>query len=341
MSAEIKRLREQLATRQATDQVISNQVLPVTEVDLGNSNQAGSTAASSASSYHIGNVNTNNCTTSVCGNGTSPPSINSNVESAIVNVPPDMFASNLHLNELTLPQFYDSSRQIVLHFLRNLDEYYRIKNIPESLKLPLAMRAVSDPIAKSWFSTVYHELKGYEQFKSLFTKFLWNSPTQSRIRCSIYQDKFTGQDGESMTSHYLKYANLAENLQPAMSEEDLVGALTSHYSFTIQRSLISGNIKTTQDAITLLGKLDALEAQGNYRNTRQDPETQEADRRPRYNQRGDRADRNRREAVRVQQIQYEDRNRDRNQAYGSPNRNARRGRYYSGWGSMKNRGVDI
>ena len=141
-----------------------------------------------------------------------------------------------------------------------------------------------------------------------------------------------GKDGEFMTSHYLKYANLAENLQPAMSEEDLVGALTSHYSFTIQRSLISGDIKTTQDAITLLGKSDVLEAQGNYRNTRQDPETQEADRRPRYNQRGDRADRNRREAVRVQQIQYEDRNRDRNQAYGSPNRNARRGRYYSGWG---------
>ena len=190
------------------------------------------------------------------------------------------------------------------------------------------MRAVSYPIAKSWFSTVYHELNGYEQFKSLFTKFLWNSPTQSRIRCSIYQDKFTGQDGESMTSHYLKYANLAANLQPAMSEEDLVGALTSHYSFTIQRSLISGNIKTTQGAITLLGKL----AQRNYRNTRQDPETQDTDRRPRYNQRGDRADRNRREAVRVQHIQYEDRNCDRNQAYGSPNRNARRGRYYSGWG---------
>jgi hypothetical protein len=58
-----------------------------------------------------------------------------------------------------------------------------------------------------------------------------------------------------MTSHYHKYANLATNFQPAISEEDLVGALTSHYSFAVQRSLISGNIKTTQDAITLLGKL--------------------------------------------------------------------------------------
>ena len=118
----------------------------------------------------------------------------------------------------------DSSNQILLHFLRDLDEYYKIKNVPESLKLPLAMRAVTVPTAKNWFTTVYSELKGYEYFKALFTKILWNSPTQSRIRRSIYQDKFTRQDGESMTSHYLRYANLAADLQPAMSEEDLVGA---------------------------------------------------------------------------------------------------------------------
>jgi hypothetical protein len=63
------------------------------------------------------NVNTNNCTTSVCGNVTSQPSVNNIVESASVNVPPAVFASNLHLNELTLPQFHGSSRHIVLHFM--------------------------------------------------------------------------------------------------------------------------------------------------------------------------------------------------------------------------------
>jgi hypothetical protein len=168
----------------------------------------------------MGNGNANNCTTSVCGNAISQPSVESMSGSAIVNVTSDVFANNSPIHELTLPNFYDSSKQIVLHFLRDLDEYYRIKNALESLELPLAMRAVKDSIAKSWFSTVYSELKGYEHFRTLFTTFLRNSPTQSRIRCSIYQDKFTRQDGESMTSHYLRYANLAANLQPAMSEED-------------------------------------------------------------------------------------------------------------------------
>ena len=119
----------------------------------------------------------------------------------------------------------------------------------ESLKLPLAMRAVIDPIAKNWVSAVYSELQSYEQFKTLLTTFLWNAPTQSRIRCSIYQHKFTRQDGESMTSHYLKYANRAANLQPALSEEDLVGALTSHCPVIVQRSLIRGNINTLRTGL--------------------------------------------------------------------------------------------
>jgi len=102
--------------------------------------------------------------------------------------------------------------------------------------------------------------------KHFFSKFLWNSPTQSRIRCSIYQNKFTRQDGESMKSQYLRYANLATNFQPATSEEDLVGALTSHYPVAIQRSLISGHIKTTQYVIHLLGKPDALEEHYEHKN---------------------------------------------------------------------------
>ena len=80
----------------------------------------------------------------------------------------DVIANNSPINELTLPKFHDNSKQILLHFLRDLDEYYRIENVPESLKLPLAMRAITDPIAKNWLSTVYGELNDYENFKTLF-----------------------------------------------------------------------------------------------------------------------------------------------------------------------------
>ena len=133
-----------------------------------------------------------------------------------------MFANSRNINKFALPNFHDSSKQILLQVLHYLEEYYRIKNVPVSLKL----RAVIDPINKSLFGTVYTELNGYECFKTLLTKFLWNSPTQSGIKCSIYQDKFTRQDVGSMKSHYLRHANNVTNFQPGTSEEELVGAST-------------------------------------------------------------------------------------------------------------------
>jgi hypothetical protein len=131
---------------------------------------------------------------------------------------------------------------------------------------------------------------------------------------------------------------LAANLQPAMSEEDIVGALTFHYPIAVQRSLISGNIKTTQDEINLLGKLDVLEDREDYRNPWQNSENRDASRRHQYNSRGDRTDRNQRDSIRLKYVQYADgSNYDRQRAYGSPNRHDRRGHYDSGWGEHEER----
>jgi short-subunit dehydrogenase len=77
----------------------------------------------SAGKYHMGKGNVNNCTTSVCSNTISQPSVESTSGSVVINVTSDMFASNSPVHELTVPNFYDSSKQIVLHFLRDLDEY--------------------------------------------------------------------------------------------------------------------------------------------------------------------------------------------------------------------------
>ena len=158
-------MREQLTAGHVTDIAIPNRVQPVTAIDEENSSQYISELVTSAGTTWamvmlitvrrlcVATLHYNQVLNSISG-------------SAIVNVTSDVFVINPPIHECTLPNFHDSSKLIVLH-LRDLDEYYRIKIVPESLKMPLAMRAVTDPIAKSWFSTVYSELN-YEHFKALF-----------------------------------------------------------------------------------------------------------------------------------------------------------------------------
>ena len=62
-----------------------------------------------------------------------------------------------------------------------------------------------------------------------------------------------------MTEHYVRYASLASNLRPPLTEYDLVTALTSHFSMEIQRAMLAANLKSSQEALVFLGRMQSLE----------------------------------------------------------------------------------
>lgn len=142
-------------------------------------------------------------------------------------------------SELTLPSFTDSSKQVPLHSIRNLDLYFKLKQIPDRLKLPLTFRAIQEPIAKQWLSSSYDRLSTYDDFKKGFTKLLWNPNRQAGISSQIYLDKHSPTSRESYVDHYIRYANLASSLDPPLTDMDLLSVLTSHYEANIQLPVIA------------------------------------------------------------------------------------------------------
>jgi hypothetical protein len=84
---------------------------------------------------------------------------------------------SVNLNELRLPVFTDSSKQVPLHFIRDVDLYFKLKKTPDQLKLPLTFRAVQEPIAKQWFSSTYDKLTSYYEFRKGFTDLVEPEPT--------------------------------------------------------------------------------------------------------------------------------------------------------------------
>jgi hypothetical protein len=152
-----------------------------------------------------------------------------NISDNHVNVNPGLLASCSSINELTLPIYSDHTTQVIGNFLKDLDFHFDLKGVAESLKLPLAARAVQDPFAKAWLSAEYYKLETFGNFRTQATQLLWNDQKQSSIRCKIFQDKFDRNGEETLAAHYLRHVNLAANLHPPLSEYDLLGALTAHY----------------------------------------------------------------------------------------------------------------
>jgi hypothetical protein len=196
-----------------------------------------------------------------CGNIVQSEVNSVKVSDNHVNVNPGLLAGCRSLNELTLPIYSDHTTEVTGNFLKDLDLYFDMKGVSESLKLPLAARALQDPFTKAWLSAEYYKLGTYENFRTQVTQLLRNDQKQSSIRCKIFQDKYDRDRDreETLAAHYLRYVDLAANLRPPLSEHDLLGALTAHYPYEVQKCMISANLKSNQKAPILLGKLQAMD----------------------------------------------------------------------------------
>jgi hypothetical protein len=66
----------------------------------------------------------------------------------------------------------DSTSQVPLHFIRDLDQNFSLKRTPEEQGLALVFRAVKEPFAKQWLSSVFDKMKNNDEFKKAFTELL-------------------------------------------------------------------------------------------------------------------------------------------------------------------------
>jgi hypothetical protein len=223
LNSEIVYLRSKLNSNQANHNASAVSTSPQAStttrlIDTGQSSSQVSPAVSEPGSHISPGVNGESvCNVSARNNINNTNTI---VTSCTENVSAqsEMFVNTSQYSELSLPKFYDRSKQIPVHLIRELDEYFTLKRTTEELRLPLVLRSISDPFAKQWMLTTYGLLKSYDDYKKAFTELLCDGTRQSEIRCRVYQDRHNYRAGESLSEHYIRYANTASMLSPAMSD---------------------------------------------------------------------------------------------------------------------------
>ena len=85
---------------------------------------------------------------------------------------------------------------------------------------------------------------------------------QAQIRCSIYQDRWDRRNEGTYAEHYIRYASMTSMLKTPLSEEDQAGTMVGHFPPEVPKGMFCWNIKTTQDALAFLSKMQGLETTG-------------------------------------------------------------------------------
>jgi hypothetical protein len=175
------------------------------------------------------------------------------------------------VSDLTLPKFSDCKRQHIVNFLEELDSYFQLKDAPAEMRLPIAMKSITGEYTQQWVVTINKELRSYDHFQQAITELLWRPQIQSQVRCSISQDRFNKSGDESLSAHFLQYTMMAANLTPKMSELEINDAIGGHYPNYIQHALLSANVKTIQEDLRFLNKLQIMEDSETRKSSSREP----------------------------------------------------------------------
>jgi hypothetical protein len=79
--------------------------------------------------------------------------------SANVHVTSELHANSAGLCELSLPTFSDSTKQVFRHFIRDVDQYFNLRQTPDELRLRLVFKAVQEAFAKKWLCSSFDKFK--------------------------------------------------------------------------------------------------------------------------------------------------------------------------------------
>jgi hypothetical protein len=165
--------------------------------------------------------------------------------------------------ELPLPLFDEATTNPVAH-MKHLDSYFKLKGVPDDIKVNIAIRSLRGDMSKEWAETKIDQVMDYANFKPEFLNTWWSSKQQKKIRCNLYQGRYGNQSGLSLSSYFLKHATLATYLDPRPIDIEIIEALQTHYSYEIQRTLLSMNTNTISETADMLWKLEFIEAQEQY-----------------------------------------------------------------------------
>lgn len=143
------------------------------------------------------------------------------------------------LQEITHPIFDNNEFTNPHHFIRDMEEYFKIKDIPHELWMFVVKKGLKGSVLK-WLQITMGELNDYVLFKKHFVKHYWGIRQQNQIRIEITQGKYNPKGNMSMIDYFMGIISKAKNLEPAMSDQELISLIIPHFPDHILLKKIRG-----------------------------------------------------------------------------------------------------
>lgn len=158
--------------------------------------------------------------------------------------------------DLKMPMFKDEKQGSAYRFLRDVNDYFKLVPISNSLKLHVLPNML-DGNPKQWYHASRHKFTGFEDFEREFISRYCNDTVQFNIREQLIRNMYHPKSG-SKTEHLIRQVLCNQDLKDPFPDDQLVTVVLRHYDSNTQQVLLARNVNNVTDMEKVLIQLDQV-----------------------------------------------------------------------------------
>lgn len=148
-------------------------------------------------------------------------------------------------------------------------------DMTDAEKIQWVARHLKDS-ARQWYNIVRDKITTYNDLKTMLESRYWNTHIQSQIRNELEYGQYQQRPGHTAEKYIIQKMEQYIHLKPPMTEEEIIGKLSQHFSKTIRVAAYTQGIKTLDELLLLVAQsvtyISEDTSHGNVVKYRREPE---------------------------------------------------------------------
>lgn len=110
--------------------------------------------------------------------------------------------------------------------------------------------------AKEWWSAKNMNIVDLEEFETALKRRFWSTDAQHKIRRELNFGYYKFNNTETRTQHAMRLIGNAKDLEPPMSDKEIIDCLSNHFTQDIRAAIFSRGITSTEDLLDIIDRSD-------------------------------------------------------------------------------------
>lgn len=148
-----------------------------------------------------------------------------------------------------------------MEFLRRLDDYLNRSELNEWCERRTVIEKSLDGEANEWWMVIQAGVDSMDAFRLKFRNKFWGDRVQNAHKEKLRTGKFAKGGKLTATEYLTKNVLLAKNLEPAMSESEIVSHMVKHFGKNVETARFNRNVTDFEGLEELLAEWENSETE--------------------------------------------------------------------------------